>query len=128
MKKKAEEAIRLAVPELQNVESEGCLLIHKKSGCECQVMMYNDEADSCSLYCYEDEYAETVPKDEVLEEYKVIGSDIYLEHIILANRINESNMSVMVYNEHNIVCKYNMCKSFTEQSEEFYKFILEILS
>lgn len=119
MKKKAEKLIRELVPKLQEL----------KAGCR---FVYNNVEFTLSTIGVKGGYAHSRHKTiqfsrSEINTCVILGQKIHLQHIILANRINQDAIAVMNYNEHNIVCKYNVCKSFTEQSEEFYKFLVEIL-
>lgn len=120
MREEAEKLIRELVPELQNLTMQAKLLAMKENyhsiesckQCEGFVSVTFDDGQTISVRGI---------------GVGVLYKSIHLEHIILANRVNQNALAVMNYNEHNIVSKYNVCKSFTEQSEEFYKLIVDIL-
>ncbi len=147
MKKKAEELIRSLVPELQELK-EGCRLTRHSDD---RVEKINRAADVSSDY---DKYAltgtwkyEELYIDELIKKYHlrssdvvILGSEIHLEHIMLAVERTSTDRYLEMYTKRPygitvIVWRngagkqvdYNYNKPFQEQSEEFYKFIIDIL-
>lgn len=127
MKKRAEELIRLAVPELQELK-KGCVVHFKNLPSESIIVNESELYDSFGLFNTDYPTIESYVRNDITTYCDILGSDIHLEHIILANRIKQNRMSTCLSNEAEILKKYHMGKlSFTEQSEEFYKFIVDIL-
>jgi len=113
MKKKAEELIRELVPELQELK-EGCRLIN--NDLPLIPMWFIFRGNFCVVAQYRDG-SRNVLKDS---EYTILGSEIHLEHILLAGERKGLCLDCSV-------SVYDFNKSFQHQSEEFYKFIVKIL-
>ena len=139
MKKKAEELIRELVPELQELK-EGC------------VFSVNDEvfkfvtSGASGGFAYSNRKHRTVQFSfRELSYYdddsvNIVGSEIHLEHIILAAERVPHDKYLELYtkkpfgitmfvwrNGAGEQVDYNYNKPFQEQSEEFYKFLVDIL-
>lgn len=85
-------------------------------------------------------YSESVREKDFLRFYEALGSEIHLEHILKALKYTDYVISVDGYIQEMIqaggyseyqdletIAMYDLDKPFTEQSEEFYKFLVEIL-
>jgi len=148
MKKKAEELIRELVPELQELKDYTSIEYNPvmlklptsltDSGEDCQYlgetyknMMYNDLLFGNHLKSKADASMKEVSilngDGEVkvvtlgdIECGEIIGSEIHLEHVLKAGKRKSIGLSWCIP-------LYDLSKSFQDQSEEFYEFIVNIL-
>lgn len=120
-KQEAEKLIRELVPELQELKA-GCRLIHANSkkravitcikGKDIGIMLFSGENRcGCDFIRKKDTVCEL---NSDYNYWIVVGADIYLHHIqkVVHTRANDI---------------YNNRVSFHQQSEEFYKFIVDVL-
>jgi len=133
MKKKAEELIRELVPELQELK-EGCKVLLAN-----EVTEVLESDNKCASFRLKDGRVKIVLKSRFSSD-SILGSDIHLEHIILAIKTKPNDpylemhtkkafgTTILVWKnrtEEQIYYDYN--KPFQEQPEEFYKFLVDIL-
>ncbi len=134
MKKKAEELIRSLVPELQELK-EGCFVVFNEL--PLIPLRFIFRGRDCVVGQYKDGSRGGLGESK----YTILRSDIHLEHVLKAiktlgaddNYSNSCDSFIMwVCVSSTGICdefegEYDLSKPFQEQSEEFYKFIVDIL-
>ncbi len=140
MKKKAEELIRSLVPELQELKEGQELASKLKYGYGANITnVVGDKQGTIVVETRLDRSLLILNEPVIFNEYNVVGFDIHLEHIVLAvERVFHSYLEMYSKKTFGITMlvwrngagkqvDYNYNKPFQEQSEEFYKFLVDIL-
>lgn len=126
MREEAEKLIRELVPELQELKV-GCIL-EGWSGNGIVTLIGNREI----LISWGAKIQTGIQLDE-FDEDCILGSEIHLEHILKAIEVWNVFTKTSIFSECLIIetkgnrSLWEFNKPFTEQSEEFYKFLVEIL-